>query len=286
MNASKAASASILQAVHFEQAEALDGKDLRRHFVIEGLFEPRRIVATYTHYDRMLLLGIAPVDTPLEFLPEHAELVGATEVLERRELGLINIGGSGRIRASGQTYEVGYQDGVYLGMGSRDVRFESLDPAHPARFYANSVPAHHTFPSRVVRRDEAILKEFGAPATSNERKLYQYLHPEVLPTCQLLMGLTRLESGSVWNTMPAHLHDRRMEAYLYFELSSDAFVVHLMGRPEATRHLIMRNEQAVLSPPWSIHCGAGTGAYAFIWSMAGDNQTFTDMDMVPMEALR
>lgn len=286
MNASEAASASILQAVHFEQAEALDGKDLRRHFVIEGLFEPGRIVATYTHYDRMLLLGIAPVETPLEFLPEHAELVGATDVLERRELGLINIGGSGRIRANGQTYEVGYQDGAYLGMGSRDVRFESLDPAQPARFYANSVPAHHAFPSRVVRRDEAILKELGAPATSNERKLYQYLHPNVLPTCQLLMGLTRLESGSVWNTMPAHLHDRRMEAYLYFELPSDAFVVHLMGRPEASRHLIMRNEQAVLSPPWSIHCGAGTGAYAFIWSMAGDNQTFTDMDMVPMEELR
>jgi 4-deoxy-L-threo-5-hexosulose-uronate ketol-isomerase len=286
MNVHDAALTSTLQAVHFEQAEALESADLRRHFVIERLFEPGRITATYTHYDRMLLLGIMPVDAPLEFLPEHAKLVGATDVLERRELGLINIGGPGRIRADGRAYELGYQDGIYLGMGSRDVSFESLDPAKPARFYANSVPAHHAFPSRIVRRDEAILNELGAPATSNERKLYQYLHPDVLPTCQLLMGLTRLERGSVWNTMPAHLHDRRMEAYLYFELPSDAFVVHLMGRPEATRHLIMRNEQAVLSPPWSIHCGAGSGAYAFIWSMAGDNQAFTDMDMVAMEALR
>jgi len=286
MNARDAASTSTLQAVHFEQAEALGSADLRRHFVIERLFEPGRIGATYTHYDRMLLLGITPVDAPLRFLPEHAKLVGAADVLERRELGLINIGGPGRIRADGRAYELDYQDGVYLGMGSRDVSFESLDPAKPARFYANSVPAHHAFPSRIVRRDEALLNELGAPATSNERKLYQYLHPDVLPTCQLLMGLTRLERGSVWNTMPAHLHDRRMEAYLYFELPSDAFVVHLMGRPEATRHLIMRNEQAVLSPPWSIHCGAGTGAYAFIWSMAGDNQAFTDMDMVAMEALR
>jgi 4-deoxy-L-threo-5-hexosulose-uronate ketol-isomerase len=286
MNAHDAALVSTLQAVHFEQAETLDSAGLRRHFVIEGLFEPGRIVATYTHYDRMLLLGIMPTDAPLGFLPEHAKLVGSTDVLERREFGLINVGGPGLVRADGQTYELGYQDCVYLGMGSRDVVFESLDPAQPARLYANSVPAHHAFPSRVVRRDEAILKELGSPATSNERKLYQYLHPDVLPTCQLLMGLTRLEGGSVWNTMPAHLHDRRMEAYFYFELPSDAFVVHLMGRPETTRHLILRNEQAVLSPPWSIHCGAGTGAYAFIWSMAGDNQAFTDMDMVAMEALR
>lgn len=273
---------STRQAVHYEQAEMLDGEDLRRHFLIEQLMVPGRLTATYTHYDRMLVMGAVPTDVPLVVGEDLAKLVGSATLLERRELGLINVGGAGRVTADGTVYEVGPQDALYLGRGIAAVSFASADPANPAKFYINSSPAHAAHPSRLVTKAQALVKELGAPETSNRRTLSQYLHPEVLPTCQLLMGLTRLHSGSVWNTMPAHTHDRRMEAYFYFELPADAVVMHFMGRPEATRHLVIRNEQAVLSPPWSIHCGAGTAAYAFIWSMAGDNQAFTDMDFVAM----
>jgi 4-deoxy-L-threo-5-hexosulose-uronate ketol-isomerase len=268
--------------VHYEQAEMLDGEDLRRHFLIEQLMVPGRLTATYTHYDRMLVMGAVPTDAPLVVGEDLAKLVGSATLLERRELGLINVGGAGRVTADGTVYEVGPQDALYLGRGIAAVSFASADPANPAKFYINSSPAHAAHPSRLVTKAQALVKELGTPETSNRRTLSQYLHPEVLPTCQLLMGLTRLHSGSVWNTMPAHTHDRRMEAYFYFELPADAVVMHFMGRPEATRHLVVRNEQAVLSPPWSIHCGAGTAAYAFIWSMAGDNQAFTDMDFVAM----
>lgn len=273
-------------AIHYEQAEALGHDDLRRHFVIDDLFAPGEMRATLTHYDRNVLIGISPTFAPLGFTAEHAKLVGVDDFLERRELGLINIGGPATVTSDGETHQVGRYDALYLGMGARDVSFASDDAADPAVLYANCVPAHQRHASRVVTQGQAILKEFGSRETSNQRKLYQYLLPDVLPTCQLLMGLTRLEPGCVWNTMPAHVHDRRTEAYLYFDLADGAFVNHLMGRPQATRHLIMRNRQAVLSPPWSIHCGAGTGAYAFIWSMAGDNQSFTDMDMIAMEDLR
>jgi 4-deoxy-L-threo-5-hexosulose-uronate ketol-isomerase len=171
-------------------------------------------------------------------------------------------------------------------MGIRELSFQNVDPARPARLYGNSAPAHMSHPSRVVREQDASPQPMGSLETSNKRTIFKYLHPGVLPTCQIVMGLTRLEPGSVWNTMPAHTHDRRMESYFYFELAPESLVLHLMGRPEATRHIVVRNEQAVLSPPWSIHAGAGTGAYAFIWSMAGDNQSFADMDFVPMAELR
>lgn len=272
-------------AVHYTQSERMTGAELRENFMIESLFSAGTLQAAYTHYDRMLVAGAMPAGSPLSVGADLAKLVGAEYLLERRELGLINIGGSGRVVADGTTYELQPMDGLYLGQGTKDISFESLDASAPAKFYINSAPAHQSLPSRIVSRTDAIENNLGDGATSNKRKLYQYLHPKVLPTCQLLMGLTRLETGSVWNTMPAHLHDRRMEAYLYFDIPENAFVVHLMGRPEATGHLIVRNEQAVLSPPWSIHCGAGTGAYTFIWSMAGDNQSFTDMDMVDMKTL-
>ncbi|MCO5734474.1 5-dehydro-4-deoxy-D-glucuronate isomerase [Rhizobium sp. SSA_523] len=273
-------------AVHYSQSEAMNGAQLRENFMVETLFAPGDIYAVYTHYDRMLLLGIMPTAAPLSIGADLAKTVGTDFLLERRELGLINIGGKGRVVADGTAYELDQQDGLYLGMGVRDITFESIDPNQPAKFYINSVPAHSSFPSRPITKADAIENNLGDQANCNKRKLYQYIHPKVLPTCQLLMGLTRLETGSVWNTMPAHLHDRRMEAYLYFEIPENAFVVHLMGRPQATGHLIMRSEQAVLSPPWSIHCGSGTSAYAFIWSMAGDNQSFTDMDFVPMTDLK
>lgn len=273
-------------AVHFTQSEKMTGAELRQTFMIETLFAPGELHAAYTHYDRMLVAGAMPTTAPLLVGADLAKTVGTEYLLERREFGLINIGGKGKVVADGTVYELDFQDGLYLGMGVREISFESVDPAQPAKFYINSAPAHATFPSRIILKAEAIENHLGDQLTCNKRKLYQYIHPKVLPTCQLLMGLTRLEPGSVWNTMPAHLHDRRMEAYLYFEIPQDAFVVHLMGRPEATGHLIMRNEQAVLSPPWSIHCGSGTNAYAFIWSMAGDNQSFTDMDFVPMQDLK
>ncbi|KAB1083033.1 5-dehydro-4-deoxy-D-glucuronate isomerase [Neorhizobium galegae] len=273
-------------AVHYSQSERMTSAELRENFVIEDLFVAGTLQAVYTHYDRMLVAGVTPTQTSLGIGSELAKLVGADYLLERRELGLINIGGPGRVIADGRAYELLPMDGLYLGMGTKEILFESDDPSAPAKFYINSAPAHATLPSRIISSVDAIENNLGDSATSNKRKLYQYLHPKVLPTCQLLMGLTRLETGSVWNTMPAHLHDRRMEAYLYFEIPENAFVVHLMGRPAVTNHLIIRNEQAVLSPPWSIHCGAGTGAYAFIWSMAGDNQSFTDMDMVDMKSLK
>lgn len=273
-------------AIHYSQSERMTGAELRENFLIQTLFVPGSLQAVYTHYDRMLIAGAMPANGRLLIAGELAKLVGSEYLLERRELGLINIGGPGRVTADGISYDLQPMDGLYLGQGTKEIAFESLEASAPAKFYINSAPAHATFPSRTVSRTDAIENNLGDGATSNKRKLYQYLHPKVLPTCQLLMGLTRLETGSVWNTMPAHLHDRRMEAYLYFDMPENAFVVHLMGRPEATGHLIVRSEQAVLSPPWSIHCGAGTGAYAFIWSMAGDNQSFTDMDLVDMKSLR
>jgi 4-deoxy-L-threo-5-hexosulose-uronate ketol-isomerase len=264
----------------------MTGAELRENFLIESLFSAGALEAAYTHYDRMLVAGAMPTNVPLVVGNDLAKIVGSEYLLERRELGLINIGGAGRVVADGTSYELQPMDGLYLGQGTREIAFESLDATAPAKFYINSAPAPSQFPSRIVSKSDAIENNLGDSATSNKRKLYQYIHPKVLPTCQLLMGLTRLETGSVWNTMPAHLHDRRMEAYLYFDLPENAFVVHLMGRPEATGHLIVRSEQAVLSPPWSIHCGSGTSAYAFIWSMAGDNQSFTDMDMVDMKSLK
>jgi len=277
----------IRHAVHSAQAEALDTEALRQHFLIERVFEAGRITATYTHYDRMMVLGIAPAGAPLSPDAELAKLVGSDFLLERRELGAINVGtGAARIIADGETFVVEPREAVYLGMGIRMLSFENVDPARPARLYGNSAPAHMRHPSRVVREQDASPQPMGSLETSNKRTIFKYLHPGVLPTCQIVMGLTRLEPGSVWNTMPAHTHDRRMESYFYFELAPESLVLHLMGRPEATRHIVVRNEQAVLSPPWSIHSGAGTGAYAFIWAMAGDNQSFADMDFVPMAELR
>lgn len=277
----------IRHAIHPDQAEALDTAGLRRHFLIDTVFDEGGISATYSHYDRMMVLGIAPASAPLAFDAALAKVAGSDFFLERRELGGINIGaGPLQVTADGESFTVAPQEALYLGMGARDVTFANVDPSRPARLYANSAPAHTRHPNRVVRQEEASPQPMGALETSNKRTIFKYLHPGVLPTCQIVMGLTRLEGGSVWNTMPAHTHDRRMESYFYFEVPAESFVLHLMGRPEETRHLMVRNEQAVLSPPWSIHSGAGTGSYAFIWAMAGDNQSFADMDFVPMGELR
>jgi 4-deoxy-L-threo-5-hexosulose-uronate ketol-isomerase len=280
------ASVETRHAVHWREAETFDTEALRAHFLVQDLLTPGALNATYTHYDRLMLAGAVPLATPLAFTDAHARLVGSEHHLARRELGLINIGGPGRVTADAATFDLGFQDALYIGAGTASVTFASVDPDNPAKFYINTAPAHARHPARLITKAAAKAIPLGSQESANKRTIYQYLHPDVLPTCQLVMGLTRLDSGSVWNTMPAHTHDRRMEAYLYFELPQDAFTVHLMGRPEATRHLIVRNEQAVVSPPWSIHCGAGTTSYAFIWSMAGDNQAFTDMDMIAMQDLR
>lgn len=276
----------VRHAIHHTQAETLGTEDLRRHFLVTDLFRPGEVTATLTHYERMMVLGIAPGVGPLALAPELGKPVGTAFLLERREFGAVNIGGPVRVVADGETFDLDTQEAIYLSMGTKDVSFESLDAAKPAKLFAASCPAHVRHPSRKITVADASPAPMGSVATANERVIYKYVHPGLMPTCQLVLGLTRLSTGSVWNTMPCHTHDRRMEAYFYFELPPDGMVVHLMGRPEATRHVIVRNEEAVVSPPWSIHSGAGTSAYAFIWAMGGENQVFSDMDHVAMGDLK
>ncbi|MEP4064819.1 MAG: 5-dehydro-4-deoxy-D-glucuronate isomerase, partial [Nitratireductor sp.] len=251
----------------------------RDHFHADGLFEDGKINLVYTHYDRLILGGAVPAGGDLVL--DQVKEAGTASLLDRRELGVLNIGETGTVSAGGKSYEVARGDVLYVGMGSGPVTFSGK-----GRFYILSAPAHRACPTKLITVQDARRVELGSAETSNERVILQFLHPDVAESCQLLMGYTQFAPGSVWNTMPAHVHDRRMEAYLYFELGPDQRVFHFMGKPEETRHLVMANEEAVISPPWSIHCGAGTGAYTFCWAMAGDNVDFTDMDMVAMGDLR
>jgi len=265
-------------------AKGLDTDDLRSEFLIERIFAPGEITITYSHVDRMIVGGATPVGKPLELAVTKA--LGTEYFLERREMGIINIGGPGAISVDGKKYSVGARDGFYISMGSKAVAFESADRSNPAKFYFNSAPAHRPCPTRLVTMDQAKHVALGSEAECNKRVINQFIHPAVLETCQLVMGMTVFSEGSVWNTMPVHTHERRMEVYLYFDMPADRVVFHLMGRPEETRHIVVRNEQAVISPSWSIHSGVGTGSYTFIWGMAGENQTFTDMDNVAMSTLK
>ena len=258
-------------------------EQMRKAYVIERVFAPDEALLTYSHFDRIIAGGVMPVNSSVS-------LTGGKELasdyfLERREMGIINIGGPGIVRADDEVFTLHERDGLYLGKGVRSIIFESEDCASPAKFYINSATAHHTYPNRKVTKDQANPRTVGSTEQCNRRTIYQYLHPAVMPTCQLCMGLTALEPGSNWNTMPAHTHERRMEVYLYLDLPEDALVFHLMGEPKETRHLVMRNEQALISPSWSIHSGVGTQNYAFIWGMAGENQDFDDMDVLPSDAL-
>lgn len=263
-------------------------EETRREFLIEKLFAPDQVIAVYSHVDRMVTLGAMPVNgkLPLEKGMDVWHTFGTHFFLERRELGLFNVGGAGRAIVDGTVYDLGYQDCLYITMGVKDVSFESLDSAQPAKFYGVSAPAHCAYETRLIRIADAAKKPLGAPETSNERIINQFIHPDVLKTCQLSMGMTVLKSGSVWNTMPAHTHERRMEVYFYFEVPENNVVFHLMGEGQETRHIVMQNEQAVISPSWSIHAGAGTGSYTFIWAMGGENQAFDDMDVIPTTELR
>ncbi len=257
---------------------------LRKEFLIENLFQDDKLAMVYTHYDRMIVGGIVPVKQRLEL--EAADALKTEYFLERREIGFINIGGDGMIEVEGQSYELSRLDALYVGKGNEKVSFSSMDPSNPARLYFCSAPAHAVIPVQQASLEKATPNHLGSVENSNERTLYQYIHADGLQSCQLMMGVTVMKSGSVWNTMPAHTHDRRMEAYLYFDVQEDARVFHFMGEPEETRHLVVKNEQAVISPSWSIHSGAGTRNYAFIWAMAGENYTFKDMDIVPMDRLK
>ncbi|MFB6324982.1 5-dehydro-4-deoxy-D-glucuronate isomerase [Pantoea deleyi] len=276
----------IRQSIHSDHAKQLDTEALRRAFLIENIFTADDYTLTYSHIDRIIIGGVMPVNRPVTLGDEMGKALGVSYFLERRELGVINIGGPGQADVDGKTWEMGQEEALYVGKGARTLQFRSLDPARPARFYFNSAPAHCTFPDRKITLAEAASTTLGAAATANRRTIHRFIVPDVLPTCQLTMGLTRLESGSLWNTMPCHTHDRRMEVYFYFDLPDESAVFHMMGEPQQTRHLLVHNEQAVISPSWSIHAGVGTQCYAFIWGMVGENQIFDDMDPVNISALR
>lgn len=263
-------------------------QEIRREFLIENLFVPAQVVPVYSHVDRMVTLGVMPVDekVPLDKGIDIWHNFGTRYFLERRELGLFNVGGCGRVTVDGTVYELGYKDCLYITMGAENVVFETADPKAPAKFYMVSAPAHTSYETRLIRIADAAKKSLGSMETSNKRVINQFIHPDVLKTCQLSMGMTVLDPGSVWNTMPAHTHERRMEVYFYFEVPEGNVVFHMMGEGQETRHIVMGNEQAVISPSWSIHAGAGTSNYTFIWAMGGENQAFDDMDVIPTPELR
>ena len=261
---------------------------MRDEFLIETLFVPDAVQAVYSHVDRMVTLGIMPVKEAVS-IDKGIDVwhnFGTDYFLERRECGMFNVGGPGKVTVDGQGYELGYKDCLYITKGAQKVIFESAEESKPAKFYIVSAPAHCSYENRLIRIADAAKKPCGDAATSNKRVINQFIHPSVLKTCQLSMGMTVLESGSVWNTMPAHTHERRMEVYFYFEVPEDNVVFHMMGEGRETRHIVMQNEQAVISPSWSIHAGAGTSNYTFIWAMGGENQAFDDMDTIPTKELR
>lgn len=274
----------IRNAVHPDHAVLFDTEELREQFLIQDLFKSDEAKLVYSYFDRLIVGGVCPV-SPLKLAVDE-KVIGAPFLLQRRELGIINVGAAGVVTVDGEPFDMSPKDGLYIGMGAEKLEFSSTDKNNPARFYLNCAPAHTHYPTSKVTFSQAEPIEMGEMAQSNKRTIRKYIHPDGVKSCQLVMGMTTLETGSVWNTMPVHTHQRRMEAYFYFELPDDQIVFHFMGEPTETRHIVVRNEEAVLSPSWSIHSGAGTVSYTFIWGMVGENQTFTDMDGVPMSELK
>lgn len=272
-------------AIGPNEYKTLDTKGLRENFLIEKLFFEDNIHFVYSHYDRYMAGGAFPITKSLK-LETVEPLLKEPYFLARREIGIINVGGNGTIEVDGTLYEIDNKEALYVGKGAKEVIFSSKDPLNPAKFYLNSTPAHHTYPTKKVTKALANKIELGALETANHRTINQMLLHTVIETCQLQMGMTALNTGSVWNTMPAHTHDRRMEVYFYFELPESQAISHFMGPVAETRHIWMQNEQAVISPPWSIHSGAGTNNYTFIWGMAGENLDYDDMDKSAITALR
>ena len=263
-------------AVSPNEAKQMNTEALRENFLIENLFNSDEVKLVLSHYDRFMTGGAMPVNQKLA-LP-NPENLKAEYFLERREIGIINVGGKGIVSADGEQFEIDYKEALYLGKGTKEVFFESKDSSNPAKFYLNSAPAHHAYPSKKITVAEAEVVELGSLETANHRTIKKLIVNSVVQTCQVQMGMTELKAGSVWNTMPAHTHDRRMEVYFYFEIPENQSVCHFMGQPQETRHIWMQNEQAVISPNWSIHSGAGTSNYTFIWGMAGENLDYGDMD--------
>jgi len=274
----------IRYASHYEDVKHYDTSELRRHFLIENLFETGKINMIYSHVDRIIVAGVVPINEVLRL--ETSKELGTDYFLERREMGIINIGGTGIVNLDGEKYELKNSDGLYVGMGVKEVSFGSVDISKPAKFYINSATAHKSYPTVKIGLNDANKVKAGTDEECNKRTINQYIHPAVCQSCQLVMGMTILEPGSIWNTMPCHTHDRRMEVYLYFNMDEDNVVFHFMGTPNETRHIVVKNEQAVISPSWSIHSGVGTKNYTFIWGMVGENQAFTDMDTIPTKDLR
>ncbi len=260
-----------------------DTKQLREEFLVDNLMEEGKITLTYSHYDRYIAGSAVPVDV---LKLETIDPLKSDYFLERREIGIINVGGDGTIEVDGEVYELGFKDALYIGSGKKEVLFKSNDASNPAKYYINAAPAHQSFPTVKVSKAEANKIELGSLETANHRTVNQMIIGGIVTTCQLQMGMTELKTGSVWNTMPAHVHDRRMEVYFYMDIPQDQAVCHFMGEPDETRHIWMNNHEAVISPPWSIHCGSGTSNYTFIWGMAGENLDYGDMDVAKITELR
>lgn len=268
----------IRYANHPEDSKHYTTEELRKHYLIDKVFVKDEIALTYSHQDRMIAGGAMPVEKELS-LGSTKEL-GTEYFLERREMGIINVGGKGTVVLDGKEYALDFKDGIYIGMGTKEIVFKSGDKSKPAKFYINSCPAHKTYPTVYITKDMAVHRPLGTAENMNKRVVNQYVNPAVCESCQLAMGMTELAVGSSWNTMPSHTHERRMEVYFYFELEDDNVVFHMMGQPQETRHIILHNEQAVISPSWSIHSGTATSNYTFIWGMCGENQTYDDMDNI------
>lgn len=275
----------IRHAIHPSHVRQLDTQGLRSQFLVGPLFKPDDVVLTYTHIDRLVIGGAMPVDQALRLDHSLAGAFRAEYFLQRRELGAINVGGPGWALVDGVRYPISTEEALYVGRGSRDIEFGSDAAAHPAKFYVNSAIAHAAHPTRKVSVAQCVVRRREEADTGTSRTYQWYLIPEVLPTCQLLMGITRFERGSMWYQMPSHTHDRRMEVYLYYALPKDQIVVHLMGEPSQTRHLIVRNEEAVISPSWSIHSSVATSTYSVVWGMVGENMDFDERDVIPMGEL-
>lgn len=270
-------------AIGPEETKQLDTAKLAENYLVKELMTPDKIKLVYSHYDRVIIGGVKPVSRAVA-LPNHPEL-RAEYFLERRELGIINVGGSGTVTADGKKYRLDTLSCLYLGKGTQSVSFASVSKKTPALFYLLSAPAHAVYPATLFTKEQASPVELGAPETANKRTVYKYIHLDGIKSCQLVMGLTVLASGSVWNSIPPHTHTRRMEVYFYFNLPEEHRIMHFMGNPRETRHLVMANNEAVISPPWSTHYGCGTTNYGFIWGMAGENLVYTDMDPAPVPSL-